>query len=87
MANEDIQKSEYGDYIDIANRTVKLPPYLTEVLKLHPMAISFFESLSYSNKKEYVLWVLSAKQEKTRNERVSKTVEKLLSGKKNPSEK
>ncbi|MCJ0743234.1 YdeI/OmpD-associated family protein [Pedobacter montanisoli] len=87
LANEDIQKSEYGDYIDVTSKTVRLPPYLLEALTTHPTALSFFESLSYSNKKEYVLWILSAKQEKTRDERIGKTVEKLLSGKKNPSEK
>lgn len=87
LANEDIPKSEYDNYVDVANKIVKLPPYLMETLITHPTALSFFEHLSYSNKKEYVLWVLSAKQEKTRNERIEKTVEKLLSGKKNPTEK
>src|SRR5260221_562409 len=43
--------------------------------------------LSYSNKKEYLLWILTAKQEKTRNERLGKLTEKLVAGKKNPSEK
>jgi uncharacterized protein YdeI (YjbR/CyaY-like superfamily) len=34
-----------------------------------------------------VVWILSAKQEKTKQERLVKMVEKLIAGKKNPSEK
>jgi uncharacterized protein YdeI (YjbR/CyaY-like superfamily) len=49
--------------------------------------MDFYQQLSYSNKKEYVLWILTAKQEKTRDERLVKLVEKLNVGKKNPSEK
>jgi len=49
--------------------------------------MAFYQGLSYSNKKEYVAWILSAKQEKTRSERLIKMVEKLSEGKKNPSEK
>ncbi|MFD2147142.1 YdeI/OmpD-associated family protein [Mucilaginibacter antarcticus] len=49
--------------------------------------MAFYQSLSYSNKKEYVLWILSAKQDKTRDERLERMVDKLNAGKKNPSEK
>jgi uncharacterized protein YdeI (YjbR/CyaY-like superfamily) len=34
-----------------------------------------------------VLWVLTAKQEKTRTDRLQKTIGKLIAGKKNPSDK
>ena len=47
----------------------------------------FNPALSFTNKKEYVVWILSAKQEKTRTDRLAKIVEKLLAKKKNPSEK
>jgi len=57
------------------------------VLAPSTAAFNFFQSLSFSNKKEYVVWILSAKQEKTKNERLTKLSEKLLAGKKNPSEK
>jgi uncharacterized protein YdeI (YjbR/CyaY-like superfamily) len=60
---------------------------MKELLESSPAALNFFHSLSFSNKKEYVVWILSAKQEKTRLERLSKVAEKLLAGKKNPSEK
>jgi len=87
LCNDDIQKGPYGDYIDVAGKVVSAPPDLKAELNGHPAANSFFESLSYTNRKEYVLWLLTAKQEKTRLARLEKTVEKLLEGKKNPSEK
>jgi hypothetical protein len=85
--NENIRKNEYGDYINIDNKQIILPDDLAEALGQNSSAMAFYQGLSYSNKKEYVVWILSAKQEKTRNERLIKTVEKLLAGKKNPGEK
>jgi uncharacterized protein YdeI (YjbR/CyaY-like superfamily) len=57
------------------------------VLANSTAAMTFFDSLSFTNKKEYVVWILSAKQEKTKNDRLEKLTEKLLAKKKNPSEK
>ncbi|MES2808997.1 MAG: YdeI/OmpD-associated family protein [Bacteroidota bacterium] len=85
--NEQIRQNEYAAYIDVDNKVVKLPPIITEALKHKPAAMDFYHNLSYSNKKEYVLWILTAKQDKTRDERLVKLVEKLSAGKKNPSEK
>ena len=87
MANEQIQSNEYAQYIDVVNKIITLPPELKNLLQKNPIALSNYEARSYSNRKEYVLWILTAKQEKTRNERLSKTIEKLTAGKKNPSEK
>lgn len=87
VSNADILKNSLGQYIDIKNRIVMLPSELRSELEHQPESITFFESLSYTNKKEYVTWVMCAKQEKTRRERIAKTVDKLLAGKKNPSEK
>jgi hypothetical protein len=85
--NDQVRQNEHGVFIDIDKKQVTLPPEIAEVLTRQPIAMSFYESLSYSNKKEYVLWILTAKQEKTKSERLIKLVEKLLDGKKNPSEK
>ncbi|RZL64685.1 MAG: hypothetical protein EOO93_06995 [Pedobacter sp.] len=87
LGNTEIAKSDYGNYIDVANKIINLPEDLEIELKKQPSAFNFYQSLSYSNRKEYVLWVLSAKQEKTRIDRIAKTAEKLSAGKKNPSEK
>lgn len=85
--NDNIKQNEYSAYIDVDNRQVTLPTEIAEFLQKTPNALDFYQQLSYSNKKEYVLWILTAKQEKTREERLGKMVEKLSAGKKNPSEK
>lgn len=84
---DDIPDSPYAKYIDIEARTVTMPDDLAAALKNHPEGKHYFEQLSFTNKKEYVLWILTAKQEKTRISRVEKAVEKLIGKKKNPSEK
>ncbi|WP_345947800.1 YdeI/OmpD-associated family protein [Mucilaginibacter sp. PAMB04274] len=85
--NSELSANEFGAYIDAISKTVTLPPDVETALKDQPAALNHLMSLSYSNKKEYVLWIVTAKQEKTRTERLNKMIEKLLSGKKNPSEK
>lgn len=87
LGNAEIAKSELGKYVDVANKTITLPEDLMQELSRNQEALNFYHSLSYSNRKEYVLWVISAKQEKTRLDRIQKSVQKLALGKKNPSEK
>lgn len=87
LGNEEIANNAYGEYIDVQNKIIKLPADLKTALEKNSKALAFYEQLSYSNRKEYVLWVLTAKQEKTRLERIQKTVEKLEAGLKNPSAK
>lgn len=87
LGNTEIKQNDYGSYIDVVHKTITLPTDLNEVLTQNPTALNFYENLSYSNRKEYLLWVLTAKQEKTRSERIQKTIEKLLTGKKNPTDK
>ncbi|MBB2144837.1 hypothetical protein GM921_05035 [Pedobacter sp. LMG 31464] len=87
ICNDDIQKNEYGNFVDVVNKIITLPEDLKSELEKSAKALNFFEQLSYSNRKEYILWILTAKQEKTRTDRISKTIEKLIAGKKNPSEK
>jgi hypothetical protein len=87
FGNEEIKKNEYSNFIDLDNRQIILPPDMKEVLEQSPNALAYYQTLSFTNKKEYVVWILSAKQEKTKTERLAKLVEKLLAGKKNPSEK
>lgn len=85
--NDALPDSPYAKYIDVTNKQVILPPDVVMALAEHPFAMENYEKLSYSNKKEYVLWILTAKQDKTRTDRIFKMVDKLLNGKKNPSEK
>ncbi len=71
-------------YVDAAAKTVRLPDDLAEVLKKNRGAAGFFETLSFSNKKEYVEWIVTAKQEATRKTRVEGTLERLEKKWKNP---
>jgi len=87
VGNQEIRQNEYSAYVDVDNKIITLPEDVNAVLQQSPQAMAFYRQLSYSNKKEYVLWILTAKQEKTRSERLIKLVEKLVAGKKNPSEK
>jgi hypothetical protein len=87
FCNEEIEKNDHSQYIDLVNRKIIPPPDMQAVLGKSTAAMAFFDSLSFTNKKEYVVWILSAKQEKTKNDRLEKLAEKLLGGKKNPSEK
>lgn len=77
------------DGVDHATRTVTVPDDLRRLLDLkkNRKALGFFESLSFTNKKEYVSWITSAKKTETRQNRLAATIEKLLAEKKNPSEK
>ena len=86
-SNNSIKQNDYSDYIDPDKKILTLPADLQSALENSPSALAYFTKLSYANRKEYLLWVLTAKQEKTRIERIDKTIEKLLAGKKNPSEK
>lgn len=87
FCNEEIKKNEHSAFIDLDNRQITLPPDMKKALETSAAAMAWYQTLSFSNKKEYVVWILSAKQEKTRHERLIKLVEKLSEKKKNPSEK
>lgn len=84
---DEIKKNEYGQYIDVAQKFITLPPDVQEALKAEPAAFAVYEKLAYSHRKEYVMWILTAKQQKTRDTRLVKMVEMLLNGKKNPADK
>lgn len=72
------------DYIDAAAKTVRLPEDLAKVLAKHKKEEAFFNTLSFTNRKEYVEWIVTAKREETRNERVAGTIERLAKSWKNP---
>jgi hypothetical protein len=85
--NEAIKKNEYAEFIDVDKKQIKLPEDIQLALENAPAAMAYYQSLSYSNKREYVVWILSAKLEQTKTERLLKMVEKLAAGKKNPFQK
>lgn len=78
MSNAAIQNNEYAAFIDVKNKIVTLPSDVQKLLETDGVAYAHYQKLAYSHKKEYVIWILSAKQEKTRASRVQKMIEKLL---------
>jgi hypothetical protein len=73
--------------VDRVNRVIYPPRDFAQALSKHPGARAFFETLSFTNKKEYVVWIVEAKKKETRDKRLILALEKLVSEKKNPSEK
>ena len=87
VGNEQVKQNDYGQYMMWEKRVVTLPPDVQEALQIEPAAMAAYEKLAYSHRKEYIIWILSAKQQTTRDTRLVKMVDMLLSGKKNPSDK
>ena len=73
------------DYIDPKTKTVKLPDDFAAILKKNKKQEAFFNALSFTNKKEYIEWIVTAKREETRNERVNASIERLGKEWKNPA--
>jgi hypothetical protein len=72
------------DYVDPVTKSVRLPGDLAAAFKKNNKQEDFFNTLSFTNKKEYIEWIVTAKRAETRNERVEGTVERLVKGWKNP---
>jgi hypothetical protein len=71
--------------VDPETRTVQPPPDFAKELRRSKTASHFFENLSFTDKKEYVVWITSAKKEETRSRRLEAAIDKLIAGKKNPA--
>ena len=72
---------------DFEKRLIALPIELDKLFAADEEAREFFTSLSIINQKEYLSWIQGAKKEETKQKRLDATLEKLLAGKQNPSEK
>ncbi len=71
-------------YVDPKTKAVRLPDEVAALLKKNKKAQTFFDGLSFTNKKEYIEWIVTAKREETRNERIAGTIERLNKAWKNP---
>ncbi|KYG82403.1 YdeI/OmpD-associated family protein [Roseivirga echinicomitans] len=69
---------------DTEKRVVEVPEALKAEFKVYPKAEAFYNSLSYTNRKEYARWIDTAKREETKAKRLQKTIEMLLTGVKHP---
>jgi len=68
--------------LDDAPRVVEVPDDLGAALGADRAATAFYETLSFTNQRQYVEWVTSAKKPETRADRIVKTMEALRAGKK-----
>ena len=58
-----------------------VPDYFTEILNDNPIAKATFDNFNYSEKKDYVTWIIEAKTDVTRQNRIVTTLEWLTEGK------
>ena len=55
---------------DFEPRVVEVPPELKKAFKTEQEAKTFFDKLSYTHQREYVMWINEAKREETRQNRI-----------------
>jgi len=79
------KEREIFKYIDAQKKLIYLPDDFSAALKKSKKQEAFFNSLSFTNKKEYVEWIVSAKREETRTARVIESIERLGREWKNPA--
>jgi len=75
---------EIFNWVNPKNKEIKLPDDLANALKKNKTEAGYFNTLSFSNKKEYIEWIITAKREETRLERLNGTITRLGKGWKNP---
>jgi hypothetical protein len=74
------QEVEVDVELDTAPRQVEVPPDFAEALAAAPAAKRFFEGLSYSQQRWFVLNIQDAKTPETRARRVAGAVQRLNEG-------
>ena len=84
--DESIRDADGTVCIDRTNRVVTPPADLQRLLGRNAKARAQFDTLSFTNRREYVGWIIEAKKPETRAARLSKTVDLLSKGKKNPTD-
>lgn len=76
---------EIFNWVNPTTKEVRLPEDLAATLKKNKKEAALFDALSFTNKKEYLEWIVTAKREETRTERLKGTIERLGKGWKNPA--
>lgn len=67
--------------LDTEPRVLEVPKDLLKELKKDKDVKAFFDKLSYTHRREYVMWIEEAKKEETRARRILKAIEMLKQGK------
>lgn len=76
---------EIFKWANSATKEIKLPDDMATALKKNKKEAAYFDTLSFSNKREYVEWIITAKREETRTERIKGMIERLGKLWKNPA--
>lgn len=71
-------------WINPVTREVKIPPDLETAFRKYKKEAALFGSLSFTHRKEYVEWIVTAKKAETRARRVEGTIGRLRKNMKNP---
>jgi uncharacterized protein YdeI (YjbR/CyaY-like superfamily) len=80
---------DIGDPVDVVlwkdqeERVVEIPPDFKKRMEREKL-LPFFESLSFTHRKEYCRWLTEAKKEETRRNRFEKAIDMLRKGVKTP---
>jgi uncharacterized protein YdeI (YjbR/CyaY-like superfamily) len=61
---------------------LSMPPEFEKALTENPIALGQFEKMPMSHRKEYLLWIVTAKKPETRERRVAESIRMLNEGKK-----
>lgn len=69
---------------DKEERIVEVPADLLDLMAKEDGMVEFFNSLSFTHRKEYVKWIVEAKREETRRTRLIKAIEMLKAKRKTP---
>jgi len=68
---------------DDSQRTVEIPSDLARLMNEHGVS-EFFDSLSFTNRKEYCRWITEAKKQETRSARLAKSIDMMRRGIRTP---
>ena len=66
---------------DIRGKEIQVPGYFLKALSENEPALTNFNSLARSYKRQYILWITSAKREETILKRIKESVELLKQNK------
>ena len=75
---------EIFNWVNPKTKEVRLPDELAVAFRKNKKEAGLFDTLSFTNKKEFIEWIVTAKRDETRAERIKGTVERLAKGWKNP---
>jgi uncharacterized protein YdeI (YjbR/CyaY-like superfamily) len=60
---------------------IEVPDYFSEQLAANPLAKEIFDSKSASFRKDYLVWIIDAKTDATRQKRIEQSLEWIAEGK------